>query len=631
MANILNTLKKLFWTTPKDAYAAQDAARKRLAASNIPGSSSGGGIKVLTKPKPIVKSIAPDVISGAGYTARVGMTPPSPTGNIQRAGIKPPVKTPVKPASKTNNVAVNAAKSLIKTKTNNQNPTSTANQQNNMLGGVTPYAGGTVATRPTAVPQYDTANMQKELAERRAMGATGTTPIVPQNQLTAQDILNQTGFSQLEKDLSARLAAGQNGTQTPEGNPDDLSQYLDEAGAGGAFGLMDNKAPLAIQDYIKQAIEKLAPGLIAKLSDYKTSLDNTLTGYDSNAKQVSLNADGSITDNTRATQANVNNFSNSSLSRGIGRSSIATTGMGELGVIGARQEGEIKASRDAALANIAALKSNAAKEYESNVASLKAQNVAEANSQGTDLYNQAVDRNLQIEQYNKETTTAKTKAAMELRDKAVSSKQKATSDTEDRAIEREKIKATMDKNEDTKVINQQKVDIEKSRVALEKSKAAEKAAIDKVKTLQTEKASAAKIVAAKAAQALAEKKRVDAQKKADADRNAKLQIAQRNNQTSTNNNIRTTNTSAANNKRTVAGANSRAASKTTTTAKKGLPEMSAGDYTKARNRITSVISRPETPANKAARDAAIKQLIAEYKGAQDGPKKAELLRMLGVK
>lgn len=592
MANIFNTIKKLFWTTPDSWKKKQSVLKNKYTK---PDSVSGAAIQF--KP-PLAK---PDVISGAGYSVkppapkvvRVGTTPPSPTGNL---------KSGMPAYSATNGVAT-AAKNLIKAKTgvNNTNPTRTANQNTNMLSGVKPYAGGSLGARPTPTPakQIPTGYQGGSLGQR------GTGPQVmtsSANNLTAQQILDASGFTQLEKDLNAQKAQG---GITPESDSNDLSQYLNELSGNGAYSTVDNQAPLSREDYIKQAIDALAPVLLDKLGGYKTSLDNTLTGYNNNANQVSLNADGSIKDNSRATTANINNFSNASLSRGLGRSTIATTGMGELGVIGQRQEGEIKATRDAALANIESMKAAANREYETNVATAKSSAASLASANGADLYNNALDRSLKIDEYNKSILTDKQNAAIEMRNKALAAKAKKEQDAIDATLENKKIDVTEKANNMKDDYNRYKTQTDKTlkeqdlaiKTAAQKLKESQAA----VKKLQDENAAKAKVEAARI-KAEADKKALD--KKIDAQKRGQ-DIGL---------------------KKTTITANTKK-----TGATKGLPEITPAKYNEHISNIAKIKAIPDTAQSIPLKKQAINAIITEVRAMNDGPKKADLMKRLGIK
>lgn len=111
-------------------------------------------------------------------------------------------------------------------------------------------------------------------------------------------------------------------------------------------------------DYKKLATQEYDTSYNQKVQALKNELQSKVGNLDSSKVGINKNFDRNIANQNRQTTSAKNNFSNQVLSRGLGRSSIATSGLGELDVINNRKIGDINDNRTDALNQIDMQKSN---------------------------------------------------------------------------------------------------------------------------------------------------------------------------------------------------------------------------------------------------------------------------------
>lgn len=146
------------------------------------------------------------------------------------------------------------------------------------------------------------------------------------------------------------LAAKANG-QSVAGYQAEANNDMNKIGVNNLTG--QNLNPVKdLNAYTEDARQQFEPTYNQKVQLLKNQLAQNVTNLENSKLGVNQNFDQQITKNNRYIKGNQNRFSNMTLGRGLGRSTIATSGIGEMSNIGARMNDETNFKRTQELGNI---------------------------------------------------------------------------------------------------------------------------------------------------------------------------------------------------------------------------------------------------------------------------------------
>ena len=152
--------------------------------------------------------------------------------------------------------------------------------------------------------------------------------------------------------------------------------------------------------YLNDAMEMLGGSFEAQKTQYQNSFNQNIQSLEGQKGGVNQNFDNQLEQNSRNTTRSKNQYNNNTLSRGLGRSTIATSGMAGIQDQGNRISNEVNEQRTAALGNIEAQKALLQQSLQESLLGLQAQQDSEALSLAQQLEQQAYDRAFQREQFD---------------------------------------------------------------------------------------------------------------------------------------------------------------------------------------------------------------------------------------
>ena len=106
------------------------------------------------------------------------------------------------------------------------------------------------------------------------------------------------------------------------------------------------------QKYVDQATATYDPQFNTQLTSLQNALDKKVSDLEASKGGINKTYDTQVDNQNRTNTTNKNNFSNQTLARGLGRSSVATSGLGEFDQQNTRLIGNINTARAGAISDV---------------------------------------------------------------------------------------------------------------------------------------------------------------------------------------------------------------------------------------------------------------------------------------
>ena len=120
-----------------------------------------------------------------------------------------------------------------------------------------------------------------------------------------------------------------------------------------------NTKVLSDSEYAAKALSQYTPGYNMKVQGMQNTLRNNLSNLENTKGTIDANYDKAVATQNLNNQGIKNNLNNDSLARGLGRSSIVTSGLGSADLANNRALGGIMGEKTTALNNVALQQANA--------------------------------------------------------------------------------------------------------------------------------------------------------------------------------------------------------------------------------------------------------------------------------
>lgn len=159
---------------------------------------------------------------------------------------------------------------------------------------------------------------------------------------------------------------------------------------------------LTPEEYKKRASEIYDPSYAVKVANENTAFNNTMAQYGNQGNMIEDSFNKAVATNDRNTALNQNQFNNNTLSRGMARSSTATTGLAGIANTGARLNNEASADRTTQINNLETLKTNLRANLESSLKALGNEREGSINSMAMQLQQRDEDIQRQLDQQAEE-------------------------------------------------------------------------------------------------------------------------------------------------------------------------------------------------------------------------------------
>lgn len=153
-------------------------------------------------------------------------------------------------------------------------------------------------------------------------------------------------------------------------------------------------------DYKALALQQLNPAVNQKIQALKNAALASKQSLDQSKEGINSNYDQQTEDQNMQNTVNKNNLSNSALGRGLGRSSIVTSGLSENDAINTKYLNRIASARAGTLNNIEQQKSLIDMNNENSIAQMNADLQNEAAALGRQLQDSDWTKNFQEKQFN---------------------------------------------------------------------------------------------------------------------------------------------------------------------------------------------------------------------------------------
>lgn len=233
------------------------------------------------------------------------------------------------------------------------------------------------------------------------------------------------------------------------------------------------KLPTFNEQYTKQAEQTLNPMYEGVKETLKQKLSNILAMLDMQKENTNQMYDETYKRQELANKKTLNNFNNSILSRGLGRSSIAVSGQAELEQIGNRNLADIEAKRNAVLSQIEQQKVLKQQEVDSEIASLDKEKQTKILELARQLYNDELNKAYKEYGANVDKFKMQYDIWNNAKQDALRMYQLNVDNIKyqnDLATQMFKNKLSLDEFNFDKSIKQQQLDLEKEKLALEKAR-----------------------------------------------------------------------------------------------------------------------------------------------------------------
>lgn len=206
-------------------------------------------------------------------------------------------------------------------------------------------------------PEYQQA-VEQLLAKKRGVTPGTTTSSyssIPPSSSTSPIVLegNALGYlgSDEYKNLKQKFLDAKRNGEDVSGIQAQARQGLTKLGVNTMTG--QDLTPIKGMDaYTEDARQQYEPTYNQRVQLLKNQMAQNITNLENSKLGVNQNFDQQIMKNNRYIKSNQNRFSNMTLGRGLGRSTIATSGIGEMSNIGARMNDETNFKRTQELGNI---------------------------------------------------------------------------------------------------------------------------------------------------------------------------------------------------------------------------------------------------------------------------------------
>lgn len=148
---------------------------------------------------------------------------------------------------------------------------------------------------------------------------------------------------------------------------------------------------MSLEKYLKEA-EKIYGGQYAtKLADMQRMKDEKLAEYDKSDSSLKSQYDNSLKENKKDGVVRVNNYNNNTLARGLGRSTIATTGIAGIENTTAQNANRLEAERASKLAELLSQRNNYLASYDREVNALNAEKESAMNNYAIQMHNKDIE------------------------------------------------------------------------------------------------------------------------------------------------------------------------------------------------------------------------------------------------
>jgi hypothetical protein len=164
--------------------------------------------------------------------------------------------------------------------------------------------------------------------------------------------------------------------------------------------------------FMQQATDEIQPVINNQLQILQNSLNRKLTNLEGQKTGIEQRAADDIFNTQSNTKIKQNAYNNSSLARGIGRSTIASTGEASYGVEENRILANIDKAKTASLNSLEAEKSNLQGEYEDTKSGLLTDSEAKIRTRAEELKNIDYNRNLQERKFTADQEASKADRAL---------------------------------------------------------------------------------------------------------------------------------------------------------------------------------------------------------------------------
>ena len=147
----------------------------------------------------------------------------------------------------------------------------------------------------------------------------------------------------------------------------------------------------AMNDYINDAKGIYDGQYATKLADLERIKAERLSDYDNTNKSLDSQYEKSMADNKKDGITRVNNYNNNTLARGMGRSTIATTGIAGIENTTAQLDNDLRNQKAAKIAELLNQRNNYLSDFDRQVRALNEEKQSAINKYAMDLYNRDVD------------------------------------------------------------------------------------------------------------------------------------------------------------------------------------------------------------------------------------------------
>lgn len=171
--------------------------------------------------------------------------------------------------------------------------------------------------------------------------------------------------------------------------------------------------PKDMNSYVDEAKKRFEGDYATRLQELQRLKDEKLSGYDSTSKSLESQYGSALEENRKSGVHRVNDYNNNTLSRGLGRSTIATTGIAGIENQTANSANQLTQEKLAKLADINTQRNNYMLDYDRGVNAVNQEKLSAINKYAQDLYNKDLEWERQIEEQKRREAVAAQQAAEE--------------------------------------------------------------------------------------------------------------------------------------------------------------------------------------------------------------------------
>lgn len=159
-----------------------------------------------------------------------------------------------------------------------------------------------------------------------------------------------------------------------------------------------------MNQYLDEAKKQLEGGYASRLAELQRQRDLRMSEYDTTVNDTNKSYDNSLEQNRVGGVHRVNNYNNNTLTRGLGRSTIATTGIAGIENQTAKMANDIGLERQSKLADIDRARKLYLEDVDRSSRTLEAEKLSEMQKFAYDMYNRDLD-------YERQQAAARARAA----------------------------------------------------------------------------------------------------------------------------------------------------------------------------------------------------------------------------